>query len=108
MPNLELEQETKVAQHAKTQHLPRWHVILLDDNDHSYEYVITMLMKLFGHQPQKAFLMAQEVDQCGQVIVDTTNRERAELKQEQIHSFGADPLIPACSGSMTAVLEAAK
>ena len=108
MPHLELEQETSVETEQKIKHMPRWHVILLDDNDHSYEYVITMLMKLFGHQPQRAFRMAQEVDNTGQVIVDTTSRERAELKQEQIHGFGADPLIPACSGSMTAILEAAK
>ncbi len=105
MPHLELEEHTQIKPNP-TQ-LQGWHVILLDDHDHSYEYVIHMMMKIFGYQPQKAFLIAQEVDTVGMVIVDTTSKERAELKQEQIHAFGADPLIPNCAGSMTAILEAA-
>ena len=99
--------EPQIVTHSKTKTMPQWHVVLLDDDDHSYEYVITMLMRLFGHNASKAYQMALEVDKSGSVIVDTCNRERAELKQEQIHNFGADPLIPNCTGSMTAVLEAA-
>ncbi len=86
---------------------PRWHVILLDDDDHSYEYVIVMLMRLFGHGADTAWKMALEVDSTDRVIVDTTSKERAELKQEQIHSFGPDPLIPRCAGSMSALIEPA-
>jgi ATP-dependent Clp protease adaptor protein ClpS len=86
---------------------PRYNVILLDDNDHSYEYVIRMLGRLFGYNEVKAFELAREVDTSKRVIVLTTTREHAELKQEQIHGFGADPLIPHCKGSMTAILEPA-
>lgn len=85
----------------------RWHVILLDDDDHSYEYVIEMLMQLFGHSLERAFQMALEVDHEGRVIVDTTTHERALLKQEQIHGYGPDHRIIRCRGSMTAILEAA-
>ena len=85
--------------------LPRWHVILLDDDFHSFEYVIQMLMHLFGHSLARSLQMAVEVDAEGRVIVDTTSRERALLKQEQIHEYGPDPLIERCVGSMTAVLE---
>jgi len=35
----------------------------------------------------------------------TTTKEHAELKQEQIHAFGPDSLIPQCAGSMTATIE---
>ncbi|TVR45253.1 MAG: ATP-dependent Clp protease adaptor ClpS [Planctomycetota bacterium] len=94
-------------QRQQVMHLPRWHIILLDDDDHSYEYVIEMVMQLFGHSLERAFQMAVEVDSEGRVIVDTTTRERALLKQEQIHAYGPDPLIPRCRGSMTAVLEPA-
>ena len=31
---------------------------------------------------------------AGRVIVATTSRERAELKQEQVHAFGKDWRIP--------------
>lgn len=35
-----------------------WHVVLLDDNMHSYDYVIEMLQKIFGYSLRKAFMMA--------------------------------------------------
>ena len=34
--------------------------------------------------------MACEVDTTGRVIVDTTTKERAELKRDQIHAYGPD------------------
>lgn len=84
---------------------PMYHVVLLDDDDHSYDYVIEMLGKLFGHPVPRAFRMAEEVDSAGRVIVDTTTLERAELKRDQIHAFGADPRIDRCKGGMSAVIE---
>ncbi|TVR10405.1 MAG: ATP-dependent Clp protease adaptor ClpS [Planctomycetota bacterium] len=86
---------------------PRWHVILCDDDAHSYDYVVEMLMSLFGHSLERAFSMAMEVDSQGVVIVETTSYERALLKQEQIHDYGPDPRIRDCQGSMTAVVEPA-
>jgi ATP-dependent Clp protease adaptor protein ClpS len=87
---------------------PPYHVILLNDDDHSYDYVIGMLGALFGHPTEKAFLMAKEVDTSGRVIVDTTSKERAELKRDQIHAFGPDRLIARCKGSMSATIEPAE
>lgn len=92
---------------AKTRPAPLWNVVLLDDDDHTYEYVIEMLTKIFRHDLQRAFKMAQEVDRSGRVIVDTTARETAELRREQILSYGPDPRIPKCKGSMSAVIEPA-
>ena len=101
LPTPKQESEAQV----KTQ--PPYHVILLNDDDHTYEYVILMLMKLFGHPIEKGFEMAVEVDTKGRVIVDTTTLERAELKRDQIHAFGPDPRIPRCKGSMSAEIEPA-
>jgi ATP-dependent Clp protease adaptor protein ClpS len=91
----------------RTRVAPLWHVVLLDDDDHTYDYVIEMLRQLFGHTEGVALRMAREVDSTGRVIVDTTTRERAELKRDQIHAFGPDPLIPRCQGSMSASIEPA-
>ena len=91
----------------KVEGLPPYNVILLDDNDHSYEYVIHMLEALFGHPPEKGYRMAVEVDTRGRVIVATTHLEQAELKRDQIQTFGPDPLIPRCKGSMSAIIEPA-
>lgn len=99
---------TREKTEEKTKRQPPYHVILLNDDDHTYEYVIVMLGQLFGHPQEKAFLMAKEVDSSGRVIVDTTSKERAELKRDQIHAFGPDPLLPRCKGSMSAVIEPAE
>src|SRR5687767_8778721 len=69
---------------GKSDKLPPYNVVLLDDDHHTYAYVIEMLVALFGHDPQKAFKMAEEVDTKGRVIVLTTHKEKAELKRDQI------------------------
>ncbi len=91
----------------KVEGLPPYNVVLLNDDDHSYDYVVLMLNKIFGHPPEKGFKMALEVDKTGRVVVATTNLEHAELKRDQIQSFGPDPLIPRCKGSMSAVVDPA-
>lgn len=85
-----------------------WNVVLLDDNMHTYDYVIEMLQKIFGYNLEKAFLMALEVDNRKRVIVATCSFERAEARQQQIHDYGPDWRILGCKGSMRAVLEKAR
>jgi ATP-dependent Clp protease adaptor protein ClpS len=98
----------KTDREEKTRKMPMYNVVLLDDDHHTFEYVITMLQVLFGHPRERGFQMALEVHVSGRVIVLTTTKEHAELKQDQIHSFGADPLSSKeCAGSMTAIIEPA-
>lgn len=85
--------------------LPPYNVILMNDNDHTVVYVVNMLKKIFGYPDEKGTKMAKEVDKEGRCIVWTGTKELAELKQEQIHSYGPDKMIARCKGSMTAVLE---
>jgi ATP-dependent Clp protease adaptor protein ClpS len=92
----------------QTKRQPPYHVILWNDDDHSYEYVIAMLMELFAYPPEKGFQMAKEVDAQGRVIVLTTTLEHAELKCDQIHAYGKDVLIAGCKGSMSATIEPAE
>ena len=89
----------------KPKRQPRYNVILWDDQYHSPEYVVAMMQKLFGHPAEKGLQIAMEVDSSGRAIVLTTTREHAELKRDQIHAFGKDPLIADCSGSMSASIE---
>ncbi len=91
----------------KRKGLPPYNVVLLNDNDHTYDYVVEMLRSLFGHNDQQAYKMAKEVDETGRVIVFTTHRELAELKRDQIHAWGADQRIASCKGSMSSIVEPA-
>jgi len=84
-----------------------WNVVLLDDDDHSYDYVIEMMGQLFAHPPERAVQIAKMVDSDGRAVCLTTHKEYAEFKQEQIQGFGADRLIAGCAGAMSAVIEPA-
>jgi ATP-dependent Clp protease adaptor protein ClpS len=97
----------KRKRRRKSKKLPPFNVVLLDDNDHTYDYVIEMLRSVFAHSEEQAFKMAKEVDDDGRVIVFTTHRELAELKRDQIHAWGTDWRIASCKGSMSSVVEPA-
>jgi len=100
--------ERRTKEKTKVKKQPPYHVILHNDDDHSFEYVIRMLKELFAHPEETGFKMAEEVHTKGRVIVCTTSLERAELKQEQIHAYGPDPLIARSAGSMSASIEPAE
>lgn len=85
----------------------QWNVVLLDDQDHTYDYVIRMVQTVFGMGRERADALAQEVDRNGRAICLTTHREHAELKCEQIMAFGRDPLVTQSAGPMQAILEPA-
>lgn len=93
---------------GKIIHQPTYHVVLLNDDDHTYEYVIQMLGELFGYSVAQAYLMAVEVDTAGRVVVMTTTLDRAQMECERILAYGPDPRMPRCRESMKAVLELAE
>lgn len=97
---------TQTPEKAKKRHkIPKYHVLLWDDEHHSFEYVIRMLKELFGHPEEKGSQLAKTVDSEGRVVVLTTTKEHAELKCEQIHAYGKDVTIAECAGSMTSTIE---
>jgi ATP-dependent Clp protease adaptor protein ClpS len=85
-----------------------WNVVLLDDDDHTYDYVITMCQEVFAHPEERAFGIAKKVDEDGRAVLLTTHKEHAELKVEQIHGFGRDGHIAGCAGAMSAIIEPAE
>jgi ATP-dependent Clp protease adaptor protein ClpS len=102
----EAQPEAEDRRKTRPKRQPRYNVVLWNDEDHSYEYVIAMLMQVFGYPPEKGYEMAKEVDTRGRVIVLTTTLEHAELKRDQIHAYGKDDSIQSCKGSMSATIEA--
>lgn len=104
-PDAAPEVATRERRHQKPKRQPRYHVILWNDDDHTYGYVIRMMQELFAHSKEKGFQIAEQVDKQGRAVCLTTTKEHAELKQEQIQAFGADAAIPHCKGAMYATIE---
>ena len=86
---------------------PLYHVILLDDDEHTYDYVIEMLQKLFLFSRVKAFQHAVEVDTNGRTLLITCELPQAEYARDQIHAYGPDWRMEQCKGSMSAIIEPA-
>jgi ATP-dependent Clp protease adaptor protein ClpS len=99
--------QTVPEKETKRKKQPRYHVILWDDDDHSYEYVELMMRRLFGHAEATCHKIARTVDHAGKAVCLTTTREHAELKRDQILAFGPDVLIARCRSSMKASIEPA-
>ncbi len=86
---------------------PLYNVVLLDDNEHTYDYVIEMLQRLFLFSQAKAFRHAVEVDTTGRSVLMTCELSEAEFARDQIQSYGADWRMPNSKGSMRAIIEPA-
>lgn len=106
--------ETTPEEHVDTQEgstrpkrEPSWHVIIWNDETHTYEYVIELLMKLFGHSFEKALEIARLVDKTGKGIAFTTHKELAELKRDQVLAYGPDQRMSISEGSIRASIEPA-
>jgi ATP-dependent Clp protease adaptor protein ClpS len=89
------------------QKVPLYHVVLLDDDHHTYEYVVEMLEKLFACGESDAWNHAVEVDTTGRTVVMTCELAQAEFGRDQIHAYGADWRMPQSKGSMSAIVEPA-
>lgn len=100
--------QTRPKPKPKPKRPQAWHVVLHDDPDHTYGYVMGMLYRLFGKSREESFRMACEVDRTGRVICETTNKERAEFKRDQILAYGPDPLLARSRRSMVATIETAE
>lgn len=84
---------------------PRYNVILWNDDDHTYDYVILMMRDLFALSIEAGFKIAETVDSAGKAVCLTTTLEHAELKRDQIHAYGKDELMARSKGSMSATIE---
>lgn len=86
---------------------PLFNVVLLDDDEHTYEYVIEMLQRLFLLSEVNAFRHAVEVDTSGRTVVITCGLSEAEFGRDQIQAYGPDWRTPKSKGSMRAIIEPA-
>lgn len=86
---------------------PPYNVILVDDDDHTYEYVIEMLMAIFAFSERKGYEHTVDVDTNGHTRLLTCGLSEAEAKRDKIHAYGADPRLDRSLGSMAALIEPA-
>ncbi len=97
-----IREEKSVARRERT---PLYRVVLLDDDDHSYDYVIEMLQKVLIFSLEKAYQHAVEVDTHGRTVLITCELGEAEFARDQVQSYGPDWRLDRSKGSMSAIVE---
>ncbi len=75
--------------------LPPHVVILENDTKHTFPYVVEMLLKVFKYSNDDAKRITLEIHHKGEAVVWTGQKEIAELKAEQVTTFGNDNYGPA-------------
>ena len=84
-----------------------YHVIILNDDEHTFDYVIEMLQAIFSFSYATALAHTMEADTTGSSIVRTCGLAEAEKKRDQIHAYGPDWRMPNSRGSVAALIEPA-
>jgi ATP-dependent Clp protease adaptor protein ClpS len=98
---------TETDQETKDERSKLYHVIILNDEEHTFEYVVEMLQAIFAFPYATALAHTVEADRTGSSIVWTCGLEEAEQKRDQVHAYGPDWRMPNSRGSVAALVEPA-
>ncbi|MBI3804274.1 MAG: ATP-dependent Clp protease adaptor ClpS [Nitrospirae bacterium] len=79
---------------SKIEEIPPYKVILLDDNVTTMEFVVRILILIFGKTIDAAQELMWQVHTEGAAHVATLSKEQAELKQEQVHAAARAEKFP--------------
>ncbi len=82
-----------------------WKVVLFNDEDHTYDYVVEMLTTVCKLSRENAFRCAVEVDLTGRTIVYYGTRADCEKVCTQMLRFGPDHRLPQSMSSMNAEVQ---
>jgi ATP-dependent Clp protease adaptor protein ClpS len=99
--------EPEVTTEQETRRLPPYNVVILNDEDHTFPYVIELLMKIFRHPLPDAEELTLRIHNNGRAIVFTTHKELAELKRDQVLAYGPDPRSESSKGPLRCYVEPA-
>jgi ATP-dependent Clp protease adaptor protein ClpS len=99
--------EPEVTTEPETRRLPPFNVVILNDEEHTFPYVIELLIKIFRHPLPRAKELTWRIHTTGRAIVYTTHKELAELKRDQVLAYGADPRLSTSRGPLRCYVEPA-
>ena len=97
----------KAENETRTRKQPPYNVIILNDEVHTFDYVIELLCKLFRHALPTAEILTWRIHTAGRAVVYTTHKELAELKRDQVLAYGPDPRMSVSKGPLDCYIEPA-
>lgn len=87
LPEVIVRPTVRSKEEARTRRLPPYHVVLENDDHHSFEFVIEVLQKALHHPAERAFQLTHQAHTTGRAVVFTGPKETAEWKAERVRTF---------------------
>lgn len=75
---------------ARPKKQPPYAVVVFNDDEHSFQYVVEAFTKVFGYPLEKSYTLTLQIHNEGKGVVWSGVREVAELKRDQLRSVGPD------------------
>ncbi|MCP4671314.1 MAG: ATP-dependent Clp protease adapter ClpS [Desulfobacula sp.] len=86
--------EERISSKSKDAIPPMYKVILHNDDYTSMEFVVTIIMNVFGKSLEKATQMMLNIHNRGKQICGVYPRQIAETKVETVHNLAANKGFP--------------
>jgi len=104
-PNPESESESEANTETLAKPALNWKVVLFNDEEHTYDYVVEMLTSACNLSRENAFRCAVEVDLSGRTVVFYGTRGDCEGVCAKIMAYGPDHRLPQSMSSMNAEVQ---
>jgi ATP-dependent Clp protease adaptor protein ClpS len=86
-PDVIVTTKPKEREKTSTRRFPPYHVILENDDYHTFDFVVDVLRKVLGCPLERALQLTLQAHTSGRAIIWTGPKEVAELKVEQVQTF---------------------
>lgn len=83
-----------VEDEAKIKRPPMYHVVLLNDDFTPMDFVVELLVQVFGHPESKAIDLMMEVHKKGEAIVATYSFDVAESRVAHVNQIAQNNEFP--------------
>ncbi len=90
----ESNQETAVAEKAKTKKPPLYAVLILNDDYTPMDFVVHVIMKFFQKSEDEAMRLMLQVHEKGQAVCGIYTREIAESKAARVVQYAQEQQHP--------------
>ena len=104
-PVKEIQTNASIQEEVKTKTVRHWKVVLYNDEDHTYDYVVAVLVACCGMAREQAFRCAVEVDLTGRTTVFYGSQDECMRVSEKINGWGPDHRLLRSRGSMNSAVE---
>lgn len=75
-------------------------LVILNDDTHTFEYVIALLHDLFGVPRDDGYGMTETIDYRGERVVFTGTWKEVMQKRDEVIAYGPDPRLPNSTGPL--------